>query len=184
MDDLYGPIEHYYCEPVAEAFADSSEFRDWLFSRLELADWIGRSTSLKSEQGAKRSKARFWWKNYFCGDTRCTCAGLSGREVDILLFARRDDRRTLALHIECKHPTDRFHAGQALGYSVRAACWASGKGGPRSLLAHDEAHTLLICDRAAKHSVENTSQFDHVIYFDELATQIQPYPGVQLPVSR
>lgn len=177
MSGLYGPIEHLYCEPVAESFANSGEFRDWVLGRLGLADWIGRSTSLKAAQGAKRPRARFWWKNYFCGDSRCTCAGLRGREVDILLFARRDDGRTLAIHVECKHPADRFHAGQAEGYSIRAACWASAKGGPRSLLQHEQACTLLICDRGANHSVVNTSWFDRVIYFDELAAHIDPYPG-------
>jgi hypothetical protein len=173
---LYGPVEHYYCEPVAEAFAASAEFRDWLLARVGLIDWVGRSSSLKSEQHARRPKARFWWKNYFCGDSRCTCPGLKGREVDILLFARRDGGKTVAIHIECKHPRDRFHAGQAESYPVRAACWASGQGGPRSLLPHDRAVTALICDRRAKHAPDDLRHFGSVIYFDEISERIAPYP--------
>lgn len=176
MDSLLAKVEHRYCSPFAETFADSVEFRDWLLSRFGLSDWAGRSTSLKSQQCSAR-KARFWWKNYFCHESRCTCPNLAGREIDILLFCRRDDGRTLAIHVECKHPNDRFSEGQAKSYPSRAACWASGSGGPRSLLPHDQTITVLICDRQAPHSFDEVVHFDHVIYFDEISEQIASYPA-------
>jgi len=179
MKGLYGKIEHSYCEPFVEAFDASTDFRDWLLARLCLSDWVGRSASLKLEQFSVR-KARFWWKNYYCHESRCTCPGLAGREVDILLFCRRTDGRTLAIHVECKQPKDTFSDGQAESYRVRATCWAGGLGGPRSLLPHDLAVTVLICDREASHSLDDIAHFDSVIYFDEISQRVIPYPTPQL----
>jgi hypothetical protein len=172
---IYGPIEHSYCEPFAEAFAGSMDFRDWLFRRLSLPDWVGRSKSLKSEQAVRG--ARYWWKNYFCSERRCVCAGAAGREIDILLFALRDDGKALGVHVECKQPKDTFHPGQAEGYPIRKVCWSTKKGGPKTLLPHDQAVVVLICDRLAKHSPEDLRHFEDVIYFDEIAKLIVPYPA-------
>jgi hypothetical protein len=177
MAGLYGRIEHGYCEPFAEAFAISEEFRDWILAKFGLLDWVGRSTSLKSEQQATRT-ARFWWKNYFCHESRCTCPSLAGREVDILLFCRHDEGAVLAVHVECKHPKDKFSKGQAEGYRNRAACWASGRGGPRSLLPHNQAKTLLICDRVALSALDLTAYFDNIIHFDEISKRVTPYPAI------
>jgi hypothetical protein len=176
MNGLYGRIEHSYCDPFAEAFDASANFRDWLLARLGLSDWVGRSTSLKLEQRAAR-RARFWWKNYYCHESRCTCPSLAGREIDILLFCRRDDGRTLAIHVECKQPSDAFRGGQAKAYPVRSRCWALGSGGPRSLLLHDRATTVLICDRASSYSLDDVEHFENIIYFDELSARIIPYPA-------
>ena len=175
---LYGPIEHKYCHPFAERFADSTEFLNWVLARIGLPEWVGRSRSLKAEQTLKRPTAKFWWKNHFCSESRCECPGLEGREVDILLFCRRDDGATAAIHVECKRPGDRFSEGQAKGYPIRANCWISGSKGPRNLLRHDHFTTLLLCDRAALHSFEDLSHFKGVIYFDEIAEFITPYPAI------
>ena len=68
--------------------------------------------------------------------------------------------------------------GQAKGYPIRANCWISGSKGPRNLLRHDHFTTLLLCDRAALHSFEDLSHFKGVIYFDEIAEFITPYPAI------
>jgi hypothetical protein len=180
---LYGRIEHTYCASLADQFARSQTFRDWVFVRIGLADWAGRSRSLATEQSAARPTANFWWKNYYCHESRCRCFDgdgrkLAGREIDILLLAERDDGLRFALHVECKHSDDEFSVGQAEGYPLRAACWREGNGGPRTLLRHDFSSTALIRDRAMSRPPAVDHVFDHVIFFDEIAEMIRPYPGM------
>lgn len=65
----------------------------------------------------------------------------------ILMFEALNGR-SLALHIEFKHPGERLSPGQAEAYPLRAACWASGNYRPRSLPTHDDWMTAIFMEDA------------------------------------
>jgi hypothetical protein len=174
---IYGPIEHRYCEPVAEALSSDSNFARFFFERAKRPDWASGARCLKDEQAALRTSGRYWWKNVFCSERRCTCPNLRGREIDILAVFERTDGRRLGMHIECKHPGDKFSAGPAARYRERLTCWTMPEKGPRTIPRHHEAVAILICDRNHNHPHPDTSQFDAVIFFDEIASRIQVYPA-------
>ena len=114
------------CNPVAAEFAKSGEFFDWILRRIGHVDWVGNAHSMAVEQ--RKRRARFWWKNVYCHESKCRCPGLAGRVIDILLFVERRDGARMALHVECKHPKDTLSRGQAAAYPVRAQWWFHDKG--------------------------------------------------------
>lgn len=176
---IYGPIERRYCAPVAEALSSDSNFARFFFESAKRLDWASRTRCLKDEQEALRTSGRYWWKNVFCSESRCTCPNLSGREIDILAVFERSDGRRLGMHIECKHPGDTFRPVQAARYRERLSCWTLPGKGPRTIPQHHEAVAILICDRIHRHDAADTSHFDAVIYFDEIASRIPIYPAPQ-----
>lgn len=174
---LYGAIEHRYCEPVAEELAANGTFAAFFLRRIGYAAWVGHCRVLRDEQSRLRPGARYWWKNVFCSESRCQCPRLRGREVDILVVVEHVDGRRLGLHIECKHPNDRFHAGQAQGYRERLGCWTQPGRGPRTIPAHREAVAILLCARDHRHEADDVACFDGFVFFDEVAAVIQGYPA-------
>jgi hypothetical protein len=173
---IYGPIEHRYCEPVAEALANDIGFASFFMQRAGRENWSNEFRCLNREQALMRTSGSYWWKNVFCSESRCTCPNLSGREIDILAIFESSDGERLGLHIECKHPKDKFSKGQAARYRERVACWTQSGKGPRTIPAHGDAVAILICDRTNQHSVEDVAQFDATIFFDEIATRLPVYP--------
>jgi hypothetical protein len=169
--------EHSYCQPFAESLADDKAFRTWVLERLGLGDFATSALCLREEQRAQRPSARFWWKDYYCHERRCVCAGLAGRQIDVLAIFRNGTGRTVGLHVECKHPTDRFtNPAQSEGYRRRASCWGPEGRNPPTVLPHAEAFTVLICDRNNSHAESDLKGFDHVLYFDGLREKISGLP--------
>jgi hypothetical protein len=80
------------------------------------------------------------------------------------------------MHIECKHPKDKFSPGQAARYRERVSCWTAPGKGPRTIPRHQDAVAVLICDRINAHSHQDLEQFDAVIFFDEIADRLPVYP--------
>lgn len=173
---LYGPKEHPYREPFAESLADDGNFRAWVFERLGLGAFAVSARCLREEQRALRPSAKFWWKNNYCHENRCRCPGLAGREIDVLATFENHEGRRIGLHVECKHPKDRFSIGQAAGYATRASCWGPRGNNPPRVLPHDEALTLLICSRDDRNARSDVDAFDACLYFDEIAEYIPGYP--------
>ena len=169
--------EHTYCEPFAEALAEDKAFRIWVLQRAGLGDFSMSARCLREEQRVKRPGAMFWWKDYYCHESRCNCDGLAGRQIDILAIFQDSMDRTVGLHIECKHPKDRFkNSAQARGYKKRALCWGPEGLQPNTVLSHGEAVTVLLCDRNHRHIDADLAAFDTVLYFDEIGERISGYP--------
>jgi hypothetical protein len=175
--NLYGSTEHTYCEPFAESLADDAAFRSWVLRRAGLGDFANSAVCLRDEQRAIRPSAKFWWKNFYCHEKRCICPGLAGREIDVLAIFRDSAGRTVGLHVECKHPKDEFSVDQAKGYQLRASCWGPQRRNPPRVMAHDEAVTILICDRGNAHKDSDVKAFDVVLYFDEIGAHIPGFPA-------
>jgi hypothetical protein len=57
-------------------------------------------------------------------------------------------------------------------------CWTQPGHGPRTIPTHNEAVAILLCDRANTHASTDVGCFDAIIYFDEVATFIAPYPSL------
>lgn len=172
---MYGAIEHSYCEPVAERLACDTSFASFFLDRAGVGGWSASFRCLKHEQTQAR-RSKYWWKNVYCPEGHCRCEGMRGRELDILAVFERDDGQRLGLHIECKNPQDRFHENQAKHYADRIACWVQQERWPRTVLPHQLARSLLICDRANRHDWSSLSHFNGIIFFDEIAAWIFPYP--------
>jgi len=173
---IYGPIEHGYCEPVAEALAGNPQFAKLFMRRAGCGDWADSFVCLKDEQRRLRTSGSYWWKNVFCHESRCECPNLRGREIDILAVFQRLDGDRLGMHIECKHPADTFSKGQASRYRERLACWTTEGKGPRTIPKHDVAVAILIYDRSNCHAADDLSCFDAIIFFDEISIHLPNYP--------
>src|SRR5690606_18668914 len=96
----------------------------------------------------KRTKQPFW-ANYWCElDRRCTCRidGSKALETDAIFFFRNSAMRTLAVHVEFKHPKETFGFGQPEAYPLRAACFAKTHHKRRAVNAHDDWSTVIFCD--------------------------------------
>jgi hypothetical protein len=91
--------------------------------------------------------------------------------------SERTDGRRLGMHIECKHPGDKFRPGQAARYRERLACWTQPGKGPRTIPRHEEAIAILLCDRGHRHAATDIEKFHPVIYFDEIAARLPIYPA-------
>jgi hypothetical protein len=177
---IYGSVEHGYCEPVAEALASDPEFARFFMMRAGVGDWAESFVCLKQEQAQLRTSGKYWWKNVFCSESRCECPNLSGREIDILVVFQRMDGERLGLHIECKHPGDKFSKGQAARYRERLSCWTKDGKGPRTIPRHRAALAILMCGRHHRHMADDVAQFDGVIFFDEISARLPNYPAVPL----
>jgi len=174
-DKLYGYKEHAYCEPFAEALVENAAFRRWVLERLGLREFAKTCCCLREQQRARG--ARFWWKNYYCHESRCSCPGLRGREIDVLAVFRDESGQTVGLHVECKRPGDKFSADQANGYRIRADCWSRQRRNPPTVIPHEVAKTLLICDRGHTHAESNVMAFDDILYFDQIRDWIPGFPA-------
>jgi hypothetical protein len=172
---IYGPIEHLYCTPVADALAENISFAKFFMERGGYPAWASDFRCLNKEQ-EKARRSKFWWKNVYCHKANCKCPNLKEGEVDICVIFERSDGKRLGMYIECKHPTDHFHEGQATRYRERLACWTRLGFGPRKIPSHSEAVAILITDRTLRHAPEDVAQFDGVVTFDEIAKFIPIYP--------
>jgi hypothetical protein len=171
-------IEHTYCEPFADGLAQDAAFRTWVLQKAGLGNFAKSAWCLWEKQREQRPNAKFWWKDYYCHERRCTCEGLAGRQIDVLAIFQDSTGRTIGLHVECKHPKDKFHdSEQACGYRKRASCWGPEGRNPPKVLSHGEAITVLMCDRKHRHADSDVKGFDAVLYFDEIAERIKVFPA-------
>jgi hypothetical protein len=146
----YGEYERRYAEPFANALVARGGFRSWVIAQTEFANFAGDARLLHEEMKRKRSAAaQTWWRSHF--SEACRCDGCSGQETDLLAIFETSTRFRFALHVEVKHPTDRFKGGgrQSRGYPLRARCWSIKP--PAAVLPHHLATTVLLYS-AAKHT--------------------------------
>jgi hypothetical protein len=170
----YSDLELRYARPVAQAILYDGSFRDWV---LQETDHVG-ARPIGPVQGSLRSPSMKnpYWFNYWCGkDSRCACRIGTGIETDILMIMDSRDDRRLGLHIEVKRPGEHLGDGQAESYPRRAACWANSLTRPRTVAPHHEFLTMLVCDRKLA-SDERLRFFDKVLFHDQIAQRITPYP--------
>jgi hypothetical protein len=150
-----------------------------LFKRLDRPDFED-CTLLAAEQNTLRS-TKFWWKNVYCPDRTCSCAGLSGSEVDIFMVFENTQGKRLALHVDCKNPDDTFKkSSEGADYNARAKCWLNATTRPDKVLPHDEALTLFLTDRMDRHAEKQLAAFDHRLTFDWVGAHLAPYPDPDL----
>lgn len=171
-------IEHTYCEPFAEGLAHDVAFRTWILQKAGLNDFALSAQCLWEKQREQRPGSRFWWKDYYCHEKRCICEGLAGRQIDVLAIFQDGGKRTIGLHVECKHPKDRFsNADQARGYKKRAFCWGPEDATLGLCCRMARLLQLLMCDRKHRHAEADVKGFDVVLYFDEIAERITGFPA-------
>jgi hypothetical protein len=164
----YGRLEKLFARPIADALVSNSQFRAWLLSRTKFAEFATTACLLDQEMLAKRSKgAKSWWASHFT--EMCRCAGCRGQETDLLAIFETEEAFRFALHIEVKHPGDKFQMGgtQAASYPIRAACWA-GKA-PSRVLRHSAATAVLLYSSdKAKEYESHLPHFESRITFQEI----------------
>lgn len=138
-----------YLDAFALAMFASPELRDWLLQGTEFEASYAGAECLNDMQHALRPNTKQpFYVNYWCGrDSRCTCRppGSKGLETDLMIFLRNGQGRKLGIHIEFKHPKETLSFGQAEAYPMRASCWATGSYRPRSVMAHDDWMTAILC---------------------------------------
>jgi hypothetical protein len=178
----FAELELRYVRPVARAIQEDSAFRQWLLRGTKRhGDSVVSACPVdKDVQARLRSPAmkNEYWFNYWCGKDaikKCTCRIGTGIETDILFILDCQDGRRLGLHIEVKRPNERLGDGQAESYPRRAACWANPDTRPRTVPPHENFLTVLVCGRELL-SDERTQHFDKVVFHDEIAQRIKPYP--------
>lgn len=173
-------------QPFLDAFAQCMfgdiDFRDWVLEGTSLEKSYAQSTILIEEQRAVRwrispTKQPFW-ANYWCGrDARCTCRieGSKGLESDAIFFIKSTNERRAAVHIEFKHPGEKFGFGQPEAYPLRAACFAQTHSRRPTLNAHDDWTTVLICSEEDR-SDPRVSCFERSLTHTELSHRIPLWP--------
>jgi hypothetical protein len=179
----YGRLELLYAEPFAEALVGDLAFRSWVLKQTIFANFADEAKLLHREMLAKRSpRAKSWWRSHY--SESCRCFGCSGQETDLLaIFETATDLR-FALHVEVKHPDDKFDkdGNQAASYPARARCWVTNP--PPNVLPHTLATTALLCsalklpDYAA-----HLGHFAVLISFEDVATKF-PNASAKVPPAR
>jgi hypothetical protein len=175
MGQVYAHREKKYSAPIAGALDSDPEFRKWVLGRTKFAK-DGDAELLSEMMLQKRSKgASNWWASHFQFRV-CDCSGcVGGKETDLLAVFEKGDYR-FALHFEVKRPGDTFKLGkqQPADYRTRAECWV--RKAPRTVLDHQDAETVLICDpdRLPGFSIY-APQFDQVITIREIR---EAFPGL------
>ncbi|MEH6718874.1 MAG: hypothetical protein V7704_08350 [Aurantimonas endophytica] len=168
-----------FLDAIGAAVLSSVEVRDWILSGIPTASAYIGSTTAADEQRKKRGITKQpFWANYWCGqDSRCTCriAGSRSLESDAIFFLRNTAGRTLALHVEFKHPREAFGYGQPEGYPLRAACFTRTWAARKSLLPHDDWATTIFCGLEAA-SDPRINAFQRIITHAEARIRIPGYP--------
>jgi hypothetical protein len=179
----YGPEEYRYARPIAGGLIDNAPFRIWLLEKTRFREDAKMAQPLHKEQKARRTvRAENWWRCYYVKNSSCSCGDCGERETDLLaIFSTPQDYR-FALHVEVKSPHDKFSLDQAKDYGRRANCWKGREKAPRTVLPHDEATTVLACERSfVSKNANHASLFDTVVSFDEIASWLSPYPDPKTP---
>jgi hypothetical protein len=173
----YGHLEKRYSRPIAEALVSNAEFRTWLLSRTMFSDFAATARLMDQEMLAKRSKAATsWWASHFTES--CRCAGCRGQETDLLAIFEAEHAFRFALHVEVKHPRDKFKQDgtQAASYPIRAVCWASNGAAPPKVLPHSAATAVLLYSSGkAIEYAPHLSHFATLITLEEIADR---FPSV------
>lgn len=171
-----------YLDAIAHGVFQSQAARDWLIKDTPAASAYTGSGALVDEQRSVRWQSQPtkqpFWANYWCGlDSACTCRieGSKGLESDAIFFLRNDFARTLAVHVEFKHPNEPFGFGQPEAYPLRAACFAEGRHPRSTLNAHHDWATVLFCGPEAL-ADSRLSCFQRVITHDEARWMLPGYP--------
>jgi hypothetical protein len=174
-----------YLDAIAESVFTSQDVRNWLIRGTLVEERYIRSDVLIDEQRAvrwaKRSTKQPFWANYFCGrDSSCTCRieGSKALESDAIFFFRNSSTRTLAVHVEFKHPREAFKFGQPEGYPLRAACFVKTQHERPTLNEHHDWTSVIFCG-AESLLDRRLSHFERVITHEEAARMIATYPGDQ-----
>ncbi|WP_299417569.1 hypothetical protein [uncultured Sulfitobacter sp.] len=171
-----------FLDLIAAYVFNDRAFRDWLVQGTSSEQGYEGSTPLIEEQKRTRwvhkpTKQPFW-ANYWCGrDRDCTCRieGSKGLESDAIFFLRNDAGRTLAIHVEFKHPNEAFSFGQPEAYPLRAECFAQTHSARRTLNAHEDWMTVLFCGDEALDD-PRLKCFDRVITHVQAANKIVEWP--------
>lgn len=158
----YGPIEMAFASPFADGLRDSAVFRKWVIGKTPFKAHARTAVLLHEEMQAKRGAAT-WWRSHY--QERCRCEGCSGQETDILAIFS-DGATRFAIHVEVKHPGDKFsNDQQAPSYPIRAACWAGAGRNPARVIPHDFASTMLLFSENCR-----TVFAPHLPHFSSLIT--------------
>lgn len=175
---IYSELELKYARPLAAGLIADHDFREWLLSgtRYERLARTARHDSALQQRQRGNTMTNPYWFNYWCGkDRNCACRVGTAVETDILLVFDCEDKTALALHVEIKRPGDTLRSGQAVTYPRRAACWANEATRPRRIPPHSEFLTILACGSNLRGNPD-LIHFDKVIFHDEIATHLNPYP--------
>lgn len=173
-----------YLDAIAAAVFKSQSVRDWiLFGTQAAGTYTGAGVLVGEQQAtrwAHRETRQPLWANYWCGrDSRCTCRieGSKGLESDAIFFFQNLAGRTLAVHLEFKHPKEPFGFGQPEAYPLRAECFAQTHQERSTLNPHDNWTTVLFCGSESL-SDPRLSCFQRVITHEEAARMISAYPSI------
>jgi hypothetical protein len=176
----YGHNEYRYARPIAEELERNTSFRSWVLTRTKFAQFSQEAELLHEQQKLCRTpQSENWWRSHFAGPSYQFKSECGERETDLLaIFGVRNDFR-FAIHFEVKAPGDRFGIDQALDYQRRAVCWSGRGRAPRTVLPHDEATTVLCCEREfAERVASEVSNFPTIITFEEISVWIAPFPDL------
>jgi hypothetical protein len=172
----YGPEEFRYAKPLADALKNDSAFGSWVLKQTKkfakYADPAPRLLHVEMMNWRKErgSSAEYWWQ--FHHHLKCDCRGcVGGKETDLLAIFEAATGRRFALHIEVKHPTDRFDTkkkrDQAAVYPDRAQCWVTKT--PDRVLPHEEATTALVFSELKREEfAPHLKHFDGKITFEDI----------------
>jgi hypothetical protein len=177
----YSKNEFLYARPIASALLTDMSFREWFLAGTKFAAIARKAYSLAELQSSLRTTpvAKKWfWFNVFCPkDGSCECRGEKGIETDILLIFKSPDKSQFAVHVEVKPPNEGFLPDQAESYPRRGACWANTATRPRTVVAHDNFTTVLVCGENLRSDLRR-SKFDYTWFHRDIEKHLSPYPDV------
>lgn len=173
-----------YLDAIAQGVFTSQRVRDWLITGTPVAeDYLGSGVLIDEQRAVRWRKIptkQPFWSNYYCGrDRNCICRieGSKGLESDAIFFFRNSSDRILAVHVEFKHPKEKFGFGQPEAYPLRAACFAKTYHERPSLNEHHEWTTVIFCGPESI-SDQRLSHFDRIITHGEAQRMISGYPVI------
>jgi hypothetical protein len=175
----YSKIEFPYARPIADALLSDETFRQWFLADTKFAPIAANVLPLPDDQARLRttpSARKWWWFNHYCTkDSRCSCKIGTGLETDILIVFAAPDNYRFAVHVEVKPPGEKLKEGQAETYPRRAECWANPSTRQRSVLAHKDFVTILVCGENLR-SDSRRDYFSGTRFHQDIEQRLSPYP--------
>jgi hypothetical protein len=169
----YGRLEYAYAAPFVDRVTNDTAFKAWVLRKTEFSEFAADARLLHEEMRARRSGAKTWWRSHYT--ERCRCYGCSGQETDMLSIFEAQEQR-FALHVEVKHPNDRFKDGQGKAYTKRAECWTTVGHGPRSLIPHTKASTVVLYSELRRFDyASEITYFGCEFTFEEIKKEFPDY---------
>lgn len=159
---------------AADAIVTNGEFRRWLIQQTKFSKHAVNAISLSECQKKSRSpNAKNWWQDYWIVSNECSCKKCDGRPTDFLCIFKTPDDFRFAIHAKIVRDHSNLTLKMAQGYRQRAECWKSSSKTADTIVAHNEATTLLISRKGyTPKDPSVTANFERFVHIEDIMAEL------------